>query len=145
MRLIALLMFALFSLTAPSVAASDDIAIEKAWARKTSRTVSAAAYFSLTNHGHETLTLTGASTDIAGTTMIHRSYEDGGMMRMDHMEEIAVAPGETLEFAPGGYHVMMMGLMGPLEEGESFTVTLEFEHHDPITVTVQVTGMMGLK
>lgn len=133
----------------PEAEAHDDeshkaaIMVEKAWARKTSRTVSAAAYMSIKNTGHETDELLDASTDIAKTVMIHRSYEEDGIMRMDHMEAIALAPGETVDFAPGGYHVMLMGLEAPLKKGDVFPVTLTFRHAGEVQVIVEVTGMMG--
>ncbi|NVJ97726.1 MAG: copper chaperone PCu(A)C [Alphaproteobacteria bacterium] len=119
------------------------IMIEKAWARKTSRTVSAAAYMSVKNTGHETDELLDAESPIARTTMIHRSYEEDGIMKMDHMEAIALSPGETVDFAPGGFHIMLMGLEKPLEKGDVFPVTLTFQHAGKVQVIVEVSGMMG--
>lgn len=139
---------AILVMSLPSFAHGDEghgLVIEKAWARKTSRTVSAAVYLTIKNDSHELEYLNGASTDIAGNTMIHQSREVDGMMRMDHMEELPIAPGETLVFAPGGYHVMLMGLTKPLEEGDVFTLTLDFEHAGATPVVVEVTGLMGLE
>ncbi len=139
---------ALMMMSLPAFAHEDEghgLVIEKAWARKTSRTVSAAVYFTIRNDSHDLDYLNGASTDIAETTMIHQSREVDGMMRMDHMEELPIAPGETLTFAPGGYHVMLMGLTKPLEEGDVFTLTLDFEHAGKTPVVVEVTGLMGLQ
>lgn len=147
MRLI-LALIALMMTGLPALAHDDEahsLVVEKVWARKTSRTVSAAVYLTIRNDSHELEYLNGASTDIAANTMIHQSREVDGMMRMDHMEELPIAPGETLEFAPGGYHVMLMGLTKPLEEGDVFTLTLDFEHAGPTPVVVEVTGLMGLQ
>ena len=147
MRLI-LAFCALIMMSLPAFAHEDEahgLVIEKAWARKTSRTVSTAVYFTIKNDSHELDYLNGVSTDIAATSMIHQSREVDGMMRMDHVEELPIAPGETLAFAPGGYHVMLMGLTKPLEEGDVFTITLDFEHAGKTPVVVEVTGMMGLQ
>ena len=147
MRTFASLMLALFVFVSPVQAHENDaghgLMIEKAWARKTSRTVSAAAYFIIRNDSHAMETLTGVSADIAESAMIHRSYEADGMMRMDHVETLPIAPGEALTFAPGGYHVMLMGLSQPLAEGDVFYLTLHFENAGDIAVVVEVTGMMG--
>jgi len=42
------------------------------------------------------------------------------------------------ELQPGGFHVMLMGLTGPLEEGGHFPVTLTFERAGTVTVDVAV-------
>ncbi|WP_286830145.1 MULTISPECIES: copper chaperone PCu(A)C [Kordiimonas] len=123
----------------------EGIEVEKVWARKTSRTVSAAVYLTITNNTHDVIELTGASTDIASTTMIHRSYEEDGIMKMDHVMSVPLKPGETFAFAPGGYHVMLMGLTGPLKKGEVFPLTLEFEGEYEREVIVEITGMMGMQ
>jgi len=40
--------------------------------------------------------------------------------------------------APGGYHIMLMGLKQPLKEGDSFPVTLGFQGSGQVTSTVTV-------
>lgn len=39
-------------------------------------------------------------------TMLHQRLMDNGVMNMLPVKEIAVAPGETLTFAPGSYHII---------------------------------------
>jgi len=47
--------------------------------------------------------------------------------------------------APGGLHVMMMGLKSKLVEGETFPLTLTFEKAGTVTVEIKVEaiGYMG--
>lgn len=146
--ILAVIMFC-FTLGATPVFAHGEeghgLSIEKAWARKTSRTVSAAVYLTITNDAHDMEFLNGVSTDIANMAMIHQSREVDGVMQMDHMDTLPIAPGETLEFAPGGYHVMLMWLTKPLAEGDVFTITLDFENAGATPVIVEVTGLMGLE
>jgi len=137
-------------LAAPITAAHDHtdhaiIEVEKAWARKTRRTVSAAVYFTLHNNSQQMDSLTGVTTSAASNATLHRSYEEDGMMRMDHVDGVPIAPGEPFSFSPGGYHVMLMGLATPLKQGTIFPITLSFEKAGEIEVSVQVTGMEGLK
>jgi len=40
--------------------------------------------------------------------------------------------------APGGYHLMLMGMTQQLRPGESFPLTLHFAYEPPVTVTVKV-------
>jgi periplasmic copper chaperone A len=49
-----------------------------------------------------------------------------------------VPAGKTVELKPGGYHVMLMGLVAPLKEGETVPVTLTFKAKDGKTQTVEV-------
>ena len=46
---------------------------------------------------------------------------------MSHLETLELAPGQAVTLAPGGMHLMLMGLREKLVEGESFPVTLRFE------------------
>jgi copper(I)-binding protein len=42
---------------------------------------------------------------------------------------------------PGGYHVMLIDLVAPLEVGQVIDVDLEFRSAAPLTVTVPVQAM----
>lgn len=115
------------------------------WARKTGRrTASAAVYFTIHNNTHQQETLTGVSTDRANVAMIHRSFEESDVMRMEMQDTVQIAPGDTLSFAPGGYHVMLLDLTEPLVEGDLFALTLSFEKAGDVVVYVEVTGIAGL-
>jgi len=64
---------------------------------------------------------------------------DTGEMRMQEMEDgLALVGGETVAFEPGSYHVMLPGLVEPLEAGDEFDLTLDFAIADDVTFTVQV-------
>lgn len=147
MKLLVPLFAALMLSLSPAQAHGDDhdggIEISNAWARKTSRTVSAAIYLTVKNGGHHLEEITGASSDLANRTMIHRSFEEDGVMRMEHAEGVPIAPGETFKLEPGGYHIMLMGLSAPLKEGDAFPITLSFKEAGDVEVIVEVTGIMG--
>lgn len=51
---------------------------------------------------------------------------------------MAVAPESDLIFAPGGPHLMLIGLQRALEVGEQFPVTLHFDDGDSIALDVTV-------
>jgi copper(I)-binding protein len=67
-----------------------------------------------------------------------------GLMVMDAVASLPVAPGQPLILSPDGYHVMLEGLSQPLAVGEQFPLTLTFAHAAPITVTVTVQPMAYL-
>ncbi|MCP3910723.1 MAG: copper chaperone PCu(A)C [Actinomycetia bacterium] len=62
----------------------------------------------------------------------------GGAMTMQEVASIPVAAGETVAFQPGGLHVMMLGLVEPLEVGDEFDITLTFANAGDVVVTVEV-------
>ncbi len=59
-------------------------------------------------------------------------------MRMRHVKALEVAPGAPIVLAPGGLHVMLMGLKAPLKEGKAFPLTLSFEKAGTLDIRVEV-------
>jgi len=62
----------------------------------------------------------------------------GGAMVMRQIMSLPLPAGETVELAPGGYHVMLIGLVDPLEVGDSIDVTLTMASGAVRTVTAEV-------
>ena len=115
------------------------ITIDHPWARSTAPTAQAgAAYFVLSTQGESPDLLVAASSPVADRAELHTHIMDDGVMRMRHVEAIEVAPGTPTVLEPGGLHVMLMGLQGPLVEGETFPLTLMFETAGEVTVEVMV-------
>lgn len=128
---------------AVSAAAADTgagpLTVTDAWARSTPPGLDvSAAYFVIDNRGAPDR-LTAASSPVAARAEIHRTTTHDGMARMERQHALAI-PGGRTEFAPGGLHVMLLGLKQPLRTGESFALTLEFERAGTITVDATVRG-----
>ena len=102
------------------------LAIGNVWARA-SATQTSAAYLTIENNGTEADTLREARSPVAGTVEIHDMTMEDMVMRMRRLDNLPVAAGERVELAPGGKHIMLIGLAGPLEEGASVLLTLVFE------------------
>ena len=99
-----------------------------------------AAYLSLTSDTGDRLL--AATTPVAGHVMIHAAQTDAkGVARMTHLEVLDLAPGQTVTFAPGGMHLMLMSLAAGLDEGTRFPLTLTFESAGEVTVEVPVLGV----
>lgn len=95
-----------------------------------------AIYFTITNSGDAADRLVGARTDI-GETMLHETREEGGLMSMHHVTEVEVGPGQTVQFRPGGLHVMIHDVE-PLAEGDVIGVELEFAKAGTVAVEAVV-------
>jgi copper(I)-binding protein len=62
-----------------------------------------------------------------------------GIMKMREMPKgIEIKPGETIEFKPGGYHVMFVGLNKQLMQGGEVRTTLQFEKAGKVDVAFKV-------
>ncbi|WP_296051691.1 copper chaperone PCu(A)C [uncultured Alteromonas sp.] len=128
-------------LTFPATASMEhDAMVHNANARATfAMATTAAVYLTVMNHGDSALTLTSVSVadEIAGEAQIHTTVMEGDMMKMRQVTAgIDIEPGAMVEFKPGGYHVMLMGLVNPLEKGNKFSLTLHFA--DATTKTVEI-------
>ena len=104
----------------------------------------AALYFVVVNEGDEADRLIGISTTAAGTAMLHQTVVDGDSSRMSPVEDgLEIPPGGEAVLAPGGYHVMLMNLVEPLEVGDIVQATLEFEHAGTVTIEAPVMDLAG--
>ncbi|MGR3314802.1 copper chaperone PCu(A)C [Roseovarius indicus] len=74
---------------------------------------------------------------------VHESYEEDGIARMRHIEKLDLPAGNVVELAPGGYHVMFMGLSDPFEVGEEIPLTLVFEKAGEIDIVLMVEERTG--
>lgn len=135
----------LFLCLAPvAVHAEGNIMVESAWSRAALAGRTGVVYFSVMAMGGADILL-GATTSVADHAELHKSMESGGMSQMRPVESVLLAAGATVDFAPGGLHVMLIGLKRDLKEGDTFPLTLKFEHAGTVETTVKVgkAGGMG--
>ena len=131
------------ALLLPVTAAAAPIAVTDAWIRALPGKLPAGGYFNLHNVTTKTVTLNGASSSACGMLMLHKSESMGGMSRMADVATIAVAPGATLKFAPGGYHLMCMDPSPAIRRGAKVSVVLEFSDGSKISTVFVVRGANG--
>lgn len=98
----------------------------------------AAAYLSLRNRGKTPATLIGASSSVAADVQMHSAQLQDGIARMRRAQRLAVPARGELKLAPGGHHLMLMGLKRPLKVGDTITVHLRFEGGAMLDVAVPV-------
>ena len=69
-----------------------------------------AGYMTISNNRETAIAIVGASSNVSKKTEIHTTRQVDGLMRMEQLDGVALAPGERLELAPGGTHLMLLGL-----------------------------------
>lgn len=104
---------------------------------------SGAGYLMIVNEGDTADALIEVRADFP-KVMLHKSEEKDGIATMSHVHKIEIPAGGSVELAPGGFHVMFMGLNGdPLEDGETFDATLVFENAGEVDVVFNVEPRTG--
>ncbi|WP_417317264.1 copper chaperone PCu(A)C [Emcibacter sp.] len=132
-------LFLFFPAMTAAVAAENGINVSKVWARPVfmaGRT--GAAYFLMNNSGQDDDRLLSVRTSLSNRAELHEHIYDQGVMKMRQVDHVAVPSGEHVVFKPGGYHVMIFDVKRVLAEGDSFPLTLVFEHAGEIEVTAHV-------
>lgn len=98
-----------------------------------------AAYFTVINKGAEEDRLVSAACECAETTEIHTMRHENGVMKMEALPDgLPIKAGETVTLAPGGHHIMMLGLTKRPENGTVQPVTLTFEKAGSVVVNFPV-------
>ncbi len=97
----------------------------------------AAAYFTLRNAGNTNARLVGI--EITGTSDAQMHRTEGGSM--ERIENLDIAPGVEIAFAPGGMHVMAFGLGAALKPGATTEMTLTFSDGDKLSTPLRIEGM----
>ncbi len=118
---------------------AGDLRISQTVARATAPMArTGAVYLTVSNAGTLPDRLISASTAAAETVELHTTVREGNVMRMQPVPGIDVPAGQTVTLSPGGLHVMLIGLRGPLKDGSSLALSLTFQRAGRVDVTVPV-------
>jgi copper(I)-binding protein len=134
-----LLLSACAALPKQAAPTDDAVRIENPTARPARAGQNSAAYFTIVNPTGEEDQLLSVTSAVAMVAELHETQNDNGVMRMVHQADgVAVPARSTVDFVPGGKHVMLMNLRQDLAAGQRFTITLSFAKAGEIEVTVPV-------
>ncbi|HKU80049.1 MAG TPA: copper chaperone PCu(A)C [Rhodanobacteraceae bacterium] len=119
-------MLALSTTALAAAPASPDAQVEHAWIRWLPAKLPAAGYAVIRNVGDGTLRLTGASSPDYGMVMLHHSRLAHGDSTMEMVDHLDIPAHGSVEFAPGGYHLMLSQPTHAIKPGDHVKVTFEF-------------------
>ncbi|SDK19117.1 hypothetical protein SAMN05192566_0545 [Methylophilus rhizosphaerae] len=106
--------------------AQADVAISDAWVRASNPGQSVGAAY-LTLRSKEDMTMVYVETERAGNTEIHSMTMQNGIMKMRHLEELAIPANQPVKLAPGSFHLMLFELGRPFKAGEQVKFRLCFK------------------
>ncbi|MBS4037665.1 MAG: copper chaperone PCu(A)C [Hydrogenophaga sp.] len=132
-----LLLAGLMAMTAPAFAQNITVDVKDAWARPTvSQQSATGAYMQITASAPAKVVST--SSPLAGIVEIHEMFMDKDVMKMRAVNALPLPAGQAVELKPGGFHVMLMDLKGPVKAGDVVPIQLTIETADGKRQNVEV-------
>jgi copper(I)-binding protein len=124
---------------AAAMAAKANIDVTDAWTKATTpNTTTAQIYLHLVS-AKDPDRLIGL--EVSNATRIDvREATDQGAAKGTAAPSVDVPAGGTVNFAPGGRHLLLTGLKAPLREGDSFLVTFRFDKGGSQAAVVKILG-----
>jgi copper(I)-binding protein len=131
-----------------------DLTVKDAWARPALADNNSAIYFVIDNPTGENDTLLQVASNASGIAEMHmtmavegetnhaehnmETMPQGEVMTMVKQENVPVPSRGEVAFAPGGLHVMLIGLNADLVAGDTIELTLTFEKAGTMTLQVPI-------
>jgi copper(I)-binding protein len=122
--------------------ASAEVVVSDATVREMlpGRTMTA-GYFSITNKGEQAVELIGASSTRFGSIELHQHRHHNGMMKMEQITSVSVAPGQQLDFQPGGLHLMLFDASNTITAGQQIPLVFTFKDGQTVEVVAKVSAI----
>lgn len=148
MRIALIVAVLLATLAGAAVANTRPIVVSAPWSRPAVGT--GVVYMTIANLSGTPNRLVGAASPVAGAVEIHESTEAmnstgsmngmamGGVASMHRVAFVPVRAHATVKLAPGGYHIMLIGLHHDLHADQTFPLRLHFSHAGWVAVSVRV-------
>lgn len=103
-----------------------------------------AAFGSIANPGKTDVTISGASSPGAATVELHEmAMVDGTSVMRRISGGLRVPAGGVVTLAPGGNHIMLMGLTAALKPGDEVAITLQCETGGSVAITALAKTFTG--
>jgi periplasmic copper chaperone A len=109
-----------------SPANASELAVTQAWSRPAVAGGVGVGFMVLSNKGKAPEVVVKVESPAAREVQIHQTSMAAGMSSMKMLTRLPLPPGGAVTFAPGGYHLMFIGLKAPLKVGDTLPATLTF-------------------
>ena len=119
--------------------AQAEVQVEDAWVREAppgARML--AAYLTVKNSGTEDRMLVEVQSPAFSHVMLHKSEVVDGVARMIHLDEVVIPARGSVQFQPGGLHLMMPAPEARLSAGDRVPLVLIFADGSRIEVQAEV-------
>ncbi|MEJ2136983.1 MAG: copper chaperone PCu(A)C [Desulfofustis sp.] len=128
-----------FLLQSIANAGAQGITVQDAWIRGIPPSATTtAAFMTIHNAGLDDAILKSADCEVAENVQIHTMEQVGEIMKMKEVSELRIPANGQAILAPKGYHIMLIGLVRPIKEGESIPLSLNFADRPTVVVDAVV-------
>ena len=132
-------------LVAPLALAGDAVSITDPYARAVPPgQPNSAVFMQISNDGADDRALLSAASAVSEVVELHTHRMEDGMMKMRRVDQIDLPAGETVTLAPGGLHVMLIGLKQQLQPGDDVPLTLTLDDGSELSLTAPVRQVMPM-
>lgn len=117
-----------------ALAAKPAVTVRDTWIRWLPAGLPAAGYMVLENHSGQPKALVNAdSPRHYSSVSLHQSAQKDGVMSMTEVDRVIVPPHSSVQFKPGGYHIMLLNSKHTIKPGQHVPVTLRFADGSRVT------------
>ena len=117
---------------------SSIITVEQCWLRLLPSHLPSAGYFVIHNQGDEAVELLAAATPSYNDVMLHETFQENGMAKMQMVGKLPIPAQASLNFIPGGLHAMFEQPTGSLQVGDTMKMELLFDQGQKVEVDCKV-------
>lgn len=126
----------LFGIAFAAQAGGNEVKVEQAWTRATAPGQDSAMVQAVIT-SRQAVQLVGGSCACAERVELHSMVHEGGMMKMRQVEAVDLPAGEAVDLGAAGYHLMLMGLKQPIQDGQKLELTLTVRNREGKTQRVK--------
>jgi periplasmic copper chaperone A len=124
---------------ATNVAAAGRLTVEHAWIRTAPPgAMMLAGYATLHNDGDAVLAVVGAHSDAFVDVSLHATHMRDGVVRMEPLHRVELAPGESATLEPEAWHLMLMQPRRALTAGDTVKIHIDTDSGDGTTADFAV-------
>jgi len=140
--LIALSAAAFSAVAVSPAAAASCVQFSDGWASlPVADGVPSAGYGRISNTCQTAVTVTSAQSSAFAEVSLHETSQDNDVSQMRDLEELTLEAGQSVDFAPGGRHLMLSNPSSQLEEGQSVPLELTLADGSKVSTQLQVRGL----
>lgn len=124
-------------LSMAALSAHAEVTIKDAWVRATvPQQMATGAFFQI--QSSTDVRVVSVQSSAAGVAEIHEMKMENNLMKMRAIEHLDLTAGKTVEFKPGGYHLMLMDLKKQIKAGDLIPLTLTVEGKDKKRESIEI-------
>jgi copper(I)-binding protein len=123
----------------PLIAQAEYLSVENAWVRAAPPNARVmVAYATIKNISEYDIWITGANSKHYKSVEMHETIEQDGIASMVHIDFIKLAPGDSVNFEPGGKHFMLFTPQASKSVGDhiDFSLILGNGDHESFSAVV---------